>query len=66
MYKKKKQDLALNIPQGFICYETKWPKEMDMMSRVQILNKANCISFYANALGKDMNPSFLLPIMGKL
>ena len=33
---------------------------MDLVSRVQILDMTVCLSFYANALGKDMNPSFIL------
>ena len=35
------------------------------MYRVQILGKMVCISFCANVLGKDMNPSLLLPAIGK-
>ena len=35
---------------------------MDLTNKVQTLNKAVCISLYANPLRKDMNPS-LLPLV---
>ena len=38
---------------------------MESELQVQILVKAACISFQANDLGKDMNPSVLSWIMGK-
>ena len=33
---------------------------MESVTRVQILDKAICISFHANALEKGINPSVLL------
>ena len=39
--------------------------EMDTATRVQILDKANCISHSSNTLGKGMNPIILPPAMGK-
>ena len=38
---------------------------MDMVTQVQILDKAVCISHSANTLGKGMNLIILLPAMGK-
>ena len=38
---------------------------MELVTRVQILDKAVCVSLCANALGKRMNPSVFLPAMGK-
>ena len=38
---------------------------MELMTQVQILDKADCISLYANVLKKGMNPSVLPPAMGK-
>ena len=35
------------------------------VSQVQILDKAVCVSFCTNALGKSINPSLLPPDMGK-
>ena len=39
---------------------------MDLASWVQILNEVVDISLWANALGKGINPSHLLPAMGKI
>ena len=39
---------------------------MDTMTRVQILDKADCISHSTNTLGKGMNPIILPQAMGKL
>ena len=33
---------------------------MDTAFQVQILDEAFCVSFHANASGKDMNPSVFL------
>ena len=41
------------------------PLEMDMATRVQILDKTDCISHCTNTLGKGMNPIILPPAMGK-
>ena len=38
---------------------------MDMATRVQILDQANCISHSTNTLGKGMNSIILPPVMGK-
>ena len=38
---------------------------MDTVTRVQILDEADCISHSTNALGKGMNPIILPPAMGK-
>ena len=38
---------------------------MDTATRVQILNKTDCISHSTNTLGKGMNPIILPPAMGK-
>ena len=35
------------------------------MTRVQILDMADCISHRTNTLGKSMNPNILPPAMGK-
>ena len=40
--------------------------EIDTAIQVQILGKAVCISYKTNTLGNGMNPSILLPAMGKL
>ena len=40
-------------------------KEMDTVTRVQILDETDCISHSTNTLGKDMNPIILPPAMGK-
>ena len=37
---------------------------MDTVTRVQILDKAICISHSANTLGKSVNPNILPPAMG--
>ena len=37
---------------------------MELVTRVQIMDKAVCISFIANAFGKGMNPSILSSAMG--
>ena len=39
---------------------------MDAANRVQILDRAVCISHSANTLGKDMNLTILSSAMGKL
>ena len=39
-------------------------QEMDMATRVQILDQADCISHSTNTLGKGMNPIILPPAMG--
>ena len=39
---------------------------MELVTRVQILDKAVCILHLIDALGKDMNPSVLPPVMGKI
>ena len=39
---------------------------MDLATQVQILNKAVCISYYANTFAKGMNPTVLSTTMGKL
>ena len=36
---------------------------MDMVKWVQILDKAICISYGTNTIGKGMNPIILLPAM---
>ena len=41
-------------------------KEIDMMSWIQILDEAICISFHANVQGKDMNPSLISSAMDKM
>ena len=38
---------------------------MDMVTQVQILDKAVCILFCTNTLGKGMNLTILFPAMGK-
>ena len=40
-------------------------KEMDMESRVQILDEVVCISHSVNIPGKGMNPTILTPCMDK-
>ena len=37
---------------------------MDMVTQVQILDKAVCISHSVNTLGKGMNPVILFSVMG--
>ena len=39
--------------------------EMDTVTQVQILDKADCISHSINTFGKGMNPIILPPAMGK-
>ena len=39
---------------------------MDFSTRVQILDKAVCISHSANTLGKGINPYIFSPAMGKI
>ena len=39
---------------------------MDTATRVQILDKTDCISHSTNTLGKGMNPIILPPAMGKI
>ena len=39
--------------------------EMDMAHQVQNLDKAVCISYGTDTLGKDMNPTILPPSTGK-
>ena len=39
--------------------------EMDMVTRVQILDETDCISHSTNTLGKGINPIILPPAMGK-
>ena len=39
---------------------------MDTVTRVQILDEADCISHCACTLGKGMNPDILPPLRGKL
>ena len=36
---------------------------MDLLIQIQFLNKAVCISLWANALWKGINPSVLIPAM---
>ena len=38
---------------------------MELVIRVQILDKVGCVSLDDNALGKGMNPSLLPPAMSK-
>ena len=38
---------------------------MDMATRVQILDEADCISHSTNTLGKGMNPIIFPPVMGE-
>ena len=38
---------------------------MDTVTRVQIIDEANCISHSTNTLAKGMNPIILPPAMGK-
>ena len=38
---------------------------MDMVTQVQILDEADCISYSTNTLGKGMNPIILPPAIGK-
>ena len=40
-------------------------QDMDTVTRVQILDKTDCISHSTNTLGKGMNPIILPPAMGK-
>ena len=40
-------------------------KEMNTVTRVQILDETDCISHSTNTLGKGMNPIILPPAMGK-
>ena len=40
-------------------------QEMELVIRVQNLDEAVCISLYANALGKGMNPSASFSAMYK-
>ena len=54
-----KEDLALNDQQWLIC------RKMDMATRVQTLDEADCISQGTNTLWKGMNPIILPPAMGK-
>ena len=39
--------------------------ETDTLTRVQILDEADCISHCTNTFGKGMNPIILPPAMGK-
>ena len=39
---------------------------MELVTKIQILDKIVYISFYANALGKAMNLSPLSPAIGKI
>ena len=39
---------------------------MDIVTRVQFLDKTVCISHSTNTLGKGMNPTILPSAMGKL
>ena len=39
---------------------------MESVAQVQILDEAVCVSLHANALERDINPSFLSQAMGKL
>ena len=39
---------------------------MDIAARVEILDEADCASQSANSLGKGMNPTIVLPAMGRL
>ena len=45
----------------------KWlaSQEMETATRVQILDKTDCISRSTNTLGKGINPIILTPAMGK-
>ena len=38
---------------------------MELMTQVQILDKAVCISLLANTIGKGMNPSVLTQAISK-
>ena len=40
-------------------------KEMDIMSQVQILDKAVCTSLHTNVLEKGMSPFVFLPVMSE-
>ena len=40
-------------------------QELDTATRVQILDKTDCISHSTNTLGKGMNPIILPPAKGK-
>ena len=39
--------------------------EMELATRVQIMDEDVYISFYVNDFGKDINPSLLSPAIGK-
>ena len=39
---------------------------MESVIRVRIVDEIVCISHYANTLGKNMNPTILLPALGIL
>ena len=39
---------------------------MDIVTQVQILDKADCISNCTNTLGKGVNPTILSPTMDKI
>ena len=39
---------------------------MDTATRVQILDKTDCISHSTNNLGKGMNPNIISPALGKI
>ena len=40
-------------------------EEIDTTTRVQVLDKAICISFSANTIWKGMNPTILFPAVDK-
>ena len=49
-----------------MCGVTYCHKEIDMISQIQILDKATCISLLANVVGKGINPSLLSTTLGKI
>ena len=48
-----------------ICVNNLQLLEMDTLTRVPILDEADCISHYTNTLGKGLNPIILPVAMGK-
>ena len=58
--------LALNNLQRLICYKTKPNhKTIEKAAQVQILDKADCISYTANIFEKGMNSIILPPALGE-
>ena len=56
------------VVNGYHCKKWTWQpkfKEMDMATKVQILDKAVCISHSTNMLWKGMNTVIFSPAIGK-